>query len=74
MSLLSEIVSLLISILQPARPAYTIDPCQGRAVVSDGFGIRGELTCYEPVRSLFEDDKTHESGCAARFGACVNRV
>jgi len=41
MSLLSEIVSLLTSILQPARPAYTtiVDPCQGRAVVSDGLAF-----------------------------------
>lgn len=46
MSLLSEIVSRLTSTLQPARPAYTsiVDPCQGRAVVSGGLEICGELT------------------------------
>lgn len=75
MSLLSEIVSRLTSIPRPARPACTtiVDPCQG----SCGQRRLGHSWRTDLVRageSLFEDDKTHESGCAARLGACVNRV
>ncbi|MFK1060594.1 hypothetical protein ACIUYK_22335 [Pseudomonas aeruginosa] len=63
MSLISELVSLFTSIVNPTQPAYTtiIYPIQGKAVVvHDGLGIRHEKR-WQRFYSLLEEDEPSTS-------------
>ncbi|WP_296125520.1 hypothetical protein [Pseudomonas sp. Ga0074129] len=68
MNLLSKLVSLFTSIVQPVKPAYTtiIYPIQGKAVVvHDSLGIRHEPRWQHSLEPLLQE----VGGTSSAFGS-----